>query len=140
METSLLPPNDVAFILKLTLFLILSILYYEKNHKFSSVFRKSISVDAKKPRPNLHSVAKHIGVSPSTVSPILNNPASVCASVRSHVLSSLKALGYESSPSRLTALSLENALALLISDISLCVLILCRTRINFQIVNWRQRF
>ena len=74
-------------------------------------------MDAKKTRPNLHSVAKHAGVSPATVSRVLNHTAPVRESVRARVLSSMAALGYAPPPSRPTLSSLQNAIALLIPDI-----------------------
>lgn len=74
-------------------------------------------MDAKKSRPNISHVAKHAGVSPATVSRVLNNTAPVRESVRSRVLSAMKTLGYEPPPGRPIATSLENALALLIPDI-----------------------
>ena len=74
-------------------------------------------MDAKNPRINLLDVAKHAGVSPATVSRVLNNTAPVRESVRSRVLSSMKSLGYEPPRGKTLAVSLENALALLIPDI-----------------------
>ncbi|MBI5031044.1 MAG: LacI family DNA-binding transcriptional regulator [Chloroflexi bacterium] len=74
-------------------------------------------MDAKNPRINLLDVARHAGVSPATVSRVLNNTAPVRESVRSRVLSSMKSLGYEPPRGKTLAGSLENALALLIPDI-----------------------
>lgn len=74
-------------------------------------------MDAKsKSRPSLLDVAQRAGVSPATVSRVLNNTAPVRANVRARVLSSLTELGYEPTM-RFTARTLENALALLIPDI-----------------------
>jgi len=75
-------------------------------------------VTTDKPRPNLLDVARHAGVSPATVSRVLNNTARVRENVRERVLASVAALGYEASPSSpSTALLRQNAIALLIPDI-----------------------
>lgn len=50
-----------------------------------------------KQRPSLLDVARHIGVSPATVSRAHNNTAGVRASVRERVLASVKVLGYKAS-------------------------------------------
>jgi len=100
----------------LTRFLKHSILLYERNQKFFDSFRKSIKVDAKRSRPSLLDVAHHAGVSPATVSRVLNNTAPVRENVRARVLSSMTELGYAPNL-RLNARTLENAIALLIQDI-----------------------
>ncbi len=74
-------------------------------------------MDAKKPRPNLLDVARHAGVSPSTVSRVLNHTAPVRESVKARVENSLTALGYKPAPARFSAPALESAVALLIPDI-----------------------
>lgn len=74
-------------------------------------------MDAKNPRPSLLQVAQHAGVSPATVSRVLNNTAAVRDSVRARVLSSMKTLGYEPPPGRPISSALENAVALFIPDI-----------------------
>ena len=48
-----------------------------------------------KQRPSLLDVARHTGVSPATVSRVLNNIARARASVRECVLASVKVLGYK---------------------------------------------
>lgn len=68
-------------------------------------------------RPNLSDVARHAGVSPSTVSRVLNDSAPVRESVRARVSASLAALGYEAPLARLNASALQNAVVLLIPDI-----------------------
>ncbi|MCI0474934.1 MAG: LacI family transcriptional regulator, partial [Anaerolineales bacterium] len=73
-------------------------------------------MDAKKPRTSLHNVAQRAGVSPATVSRVLNNTAPVRAGVRSRVLAAMNELGYAPT-SRVAARALENAIALLIPDI-----------------------
>ena len=71
-----------------------------------------------KQRPSLLDVARHAGVSPATVSRVLNNTARVRESVRERVLASVKVLGYQaSSSSSHKLLSRQNAIALLIPDI-----------------------
>jgi len=75
-------------------------------------------VDAKtKPRPSLLDVAHRAGVSPATVSRVLNHTAPVRESVRARVLSSIAELGYEPISSRTTPRALDHAIALLIPDI-----------------------
>ena len=69
-------------------------------------------------RSNLLDVARHAGVSPATVSRVLNNTARVRASVRERVLASVMALDYESpSASSHKLLLRQNAIALIIPDI-----------------------
>ncbi len=71
----------------------------------------------KKPRPNLTDVAHHSGVSPATVSRVLNNTAPVSEDVRARVLNSLSALGYEPPLPRTLGRHAANTIALLIPDI-----------------------
>lgn len=73
-------------------------------------------MDAKKPRPSLHNVAQRAGVSPATVSRVLNNTAPVRDVVRTRVLATISELGY-APPGRSAQRAIENAIALLISDI-----------------------
>ncbi len=68
-------------------------------------------------RPNLSDVARHAGVSPSTVSRVLNSSAPVRESVRARVYASLTALGYEPPSGRLNVSALQSAVVLLIPDI-----------------------
>ena len=74
-------------------------------------------MSSEKPRPNLLDVAHHAGVSPATVSRVLNNTAPVRASVRERVLTSVAALGYEPSPARANAATSQGTIAVLITDI-----------------------
>ena len=74
-------------------------------------------MDAKKPRPSLHNVAQRAGVSPATVSRVLNNTAPVREGARSRVLAAMNELGYAPSHNRTTTRAIENAVALLIPDI-----------------------
>jgi LacI family transcriptional regulator len=75
-------------------------------------------VTTDKLRLNLLDVARHAGVSPATVSRVLNNTANVRASVRERVLASVTALGYQASSSSASrALLRQNAIALIIPDI-----------------------
>jgi len=79
---------------------------------------KDRSVPEEKPRSSLLDVARHAGVSPATVSRVLNDTARVRASVRERVLASVKALGYESPAASSHKLLLrQNAIALIIPDI-----------------------
>ncbi len=72
---------------------------------------------AKKPRPKLTDVAHHSGVSPATVSRVLNNTAPVSEDVRARVLSALDALGYVPAIPRSTGRNSASTIALLISDV-----------------------
>jgi LacI family transcriptional regulator len=74
-------------------------------------------VDAKRVRPNLVDIAHRAGVSPATVSRVLNNTAPVREAVRERVLTSLSDLGYSPTPNKPTTRALENAIALLIPDV-----------------------
>jgi DNA-binding LacI/PurR family transcriptional regulator len=75
-------------------------------------------VDAKrKPRPNLLDVAQRAGVSPATVSRVLNHTAPVRESVRARVLATINELGYEPNSSRSAAQFFDNAFALIIPDV-----------------------
>ncbi len=71
----------------------------------------------KKPRPNIADVARHSGVSPATVSRVLNATAPVSEDVRTRVLNSLTTLGYEPSTTRSAARTSIGTIALLIPDI-----------------------
>lgn len=74
-------------------------------------------MDARKPRPSLLSVAQRAGVSPATVSRVLNNTAPVRDGVRARVLAAINELGYIPTTSRSARRGVENAIALLIPDI-----------------------
>ncbi len=71
---------------------------------------------AKNPRPTLLDVARHAGVSPSTVSRVLNNSATVRERVRERVRASAAILGYQAA-SHSSTLALKDAVALIIPDI-----------------------
>ncbi len=73
-------------------------------------------MDATKSHAKLIDVARHAGVSPATVSRVLNNTAPVRATVRARVTSSLNTLGYKSTPARSSS-SFKSAIVLLIPDI-----------------------
>jgi DNA-binding LacI/PurR family transcriptional regulator len=69
-------------------------------------------------RPSLLDVAQHAGVSPATVSRVLNNTAHVRENVRERVMASVQALGYQASASSSSTTSArQNAIALIIPDI-----------------------
>ncbi len=65
-------------------------------------------------RPKLLDVARNAGVSPATVSRVLNNSAPVRPGVRNLVLASLHSLGYEA---RIPRSTLRSTIALVIPDI-----------------------
>jgi DNA-binding LacI/PurR family transcriptional regulator len=73
-------------------------------------------VDAIKHRPSLTNVAQRAGVSPATVSRVLNNTAPVRDGVRARVVAAMTELGY-APPGRPAQRSIENAIAFLIPDI-----------------------
>jgi len=70
-----------------------------------------------KTRSSLNDVAHHAGVSPATVSRVLNNTAPVRESVRERVLEAVTALGYQHVPLHTVAPIRQNSIALLIPDI-----------------------
>ncbi len=74
-------------------------------------------MDAHNSHAKLVDVARHAGVSPATVSRVINNTAPVRASVRARVNNSLTALGYKSTPARAYPSSFKSAIVLLIPDI-----------------------
>jgi len=74
-------------------------------------------MNIKKTRPSLMDVAQQAGVSPSTVSRVLNGTVPVRDDVRARVLEVTAALGYAHVPHRTTKNTLTNAVALLIPDI-----------------------
>ena len=71
---------------------------------------------ADRPRPSLTDVARQAGVSPATVSRVLNHTASVREDVRQRVLLAVGDLGYQSPPYSPTPVR-QNAIAMLIPDI-----------------------
>jgi len=73
-------------------------------------------VGESKPRTNLSDVARHSGVSPATVSRVLNKTAPVSESVRARVLASLTALEYEPPRTR-SSFSSPNTVALVLPDL-----------------------
>jgi LacI family transcriptional regulator len=72
---------------------------------------------AEKPRPNLSDVARQAGVSPATVSRVLNQTAPVSQSVRERVLATIEALGYQALRATTPASARRETIALLIPDI-----------------------
>lgn len=74
-------------------------------------------MDARKPRPSLHNVAQRAGVSPATVSRVLNNTAPVRDGVRARVLAAINELGYAHTLGRGARRVVDSAIALLIPDI-----------------------
>lgn len=67
-----------------------------------------------KKRPKLLDVARNAGVSPATVSRVLNNSAPVRPGVRTQVLASLRSLGYQAHTPRSTS---RSTIALLVPDV-----------------------
>jgi LacI family transcriptional regulator len=59
-----------------------------------------LTVVTRRGRVSLLEVAHHAGVSPATVSRVINNSAPVSESIRAKVYASAEALGYDMSPSR----------------------------------------
>ena len=81
------------------------------------IFSESATVNTKKTRPSLMDVAQQAGVSPSTVSRVLNGTVPVRDDVRARVLAVTATLGYAHVPHRTVKSTLTNAVALLIPDI-----------------------
>jgi LacI family transcriptional regulator len=73
-------------------------------------------VGKNKPRTNLIDVARHAGVSPATVSRVLNKTAPVSESVHARVLASLTALDYQPTLARSSSSS-PNTIALVVPDL-----------------------
>jgi len=71
---------------------------------------------ADRPRPSISDVAQQAGVSPATVSRVLNNTAAVRDAVRQRVLLAVSDLGYQAPPYT-SAPARLNSIALLIPDI-----------------------
>lgn len=69
-----------------------------------------------RPRPNLSDVAHQAGVSPATVSRVLNHTATVSDEIRTRVLQAVSGLGYQAPPYSPAAVR-QNSIALLIPDI-----------------------
>lgn len=72
---------------------------------------------AEKPRPSLSDVARQAGVSPATVSRVLNQTAPVSQAVRDRVLATIQALGYQALRSTTPASARRETIALLMPDI-----------------------
>ncbi|MEJ5198655.1 MAG: LacI family DNA-binding transcriptional regulator [Anaerolineae bacterium] len=72
---------------------------------------------AEKPRPNLSDVARQAGVSPATVSRVLNQTAAVRRDVKERVLAAAQALGYQSPRPAASVRLRRGMIALLIPDI-----------------------
>ncbi len=70
-----------------------------------------------KPRPNLSDVARQAGVSPATVSRVLNQTAAVRRDVKERVLAAAQALGYQPARPATSARPRRGMIALLIPDI-----------------------
>ncbi len=72
---------------------------------------------AEKPRPNLSDVARQAGVSPATVSRVLNQTAPVSQGVRERVLEAIQSLGYQALRSSTPSSARRETIALLMPDI-----------------------
>ncbi len=72
---------------------------------------------AEKPRPSLNDVARQAGVSPATVSRVLNQTAPVSQNARERVLEAIAALGYQALRPPTLVGSRRDTIALLIPDI-----------------------
>src|SRR5512141_1527003 len=74
-------------------------------------------MSAKPAHPSLVEVARRAGVSPSTVSRVLNKTAPVSEDVRQHVMRASEELGYRHVPHRSAKTQPISSIALLIPDI-----------------------
>jgi LacI family transcriptional regulator len=68
-------------------------------------------------RVSLLDVARHAGVSPATVSRVVNNSAPVSDIIRARVISSAEVLGYEISPARAGAGGFARTVAVIVPDL-----------------------
>ncbi len=68
-------------------------------------------------RVNLLDVAKHAGVSPATVSRVINNSAPVSEAIRSKVYAAAEVLGYEINASRNSSTSSVRTVAIIVADL-----------------------
>lgn len=87
---------------------ILLVAFFETN--------KGYTVVTKRVRVSLLEVARHAGVSPATVSRVINNSAPVSDSVRFKVVSSAEELGYDITPPRSTTSS-SRTIAVIVADL-----------------------
>jgi LacI family transcriptional regulator len=74
-------------------------------------------VVTKRARVSLLEVARHAGVSPATVSRVINNSAPVSDSIRSRVVASAGVLGYEITPPRQSNGSSTRTVAIIVADL-----------------------
>lgn len=88
-----------------------------KSSEVNPLLRKKRIVTADQPRPSQLDVARQAGVSPATVSRVLNNSAPVHESVRARVVAAAEAVGYQASRSHAPILQRYNPIALIIPDI-----------------------
>lgn len=71
----------------------------------------------KRVRVSLLEVARHAGVSPATVSRVINNSAPVSESIRSKVVASAETLGYELTSSRTANANTNRTVAVIVADL-----------------------
>lgn len=71
----------------------------------------------KRARVSLLEVAHHAGVSPATVSRVINNSAPVSESIRTKVVASAEALGYDISPARPANGTSTRTVAIIVADL-----------------------
>jgi len=87
--------------------------------KFIDSFERIEGQDliTKRARVRLLEVARHAGVSPATVSRIVNNSAPVSESVRAKVAASAEVLGYDIKPARSTNGASTRTVAVIVADL-----------------------
>jgi LacI family transcriptional regulator, galactose operon repressor len=73
-------------------------------------------VVTKRVRVSLLEVARHAGVSPATVSRVMNNSAPVSEIVRSRVIASAEELGYDITPAR-SSTTTARTIAVIVADL-----------------------
>lgn len=88
-------------------------------HSIGAVFRKGqvIIVVTRRVRVSLLEVARHAGVSPATVSRVINNSAPVSEIIRGRVFASAEELGYEINSSRPTNGTSSRTVAVIVADL-----------------------
>lgn len=83
--------------------------FFEKDSGYTVVTRRV--------RVSLLEVARHAGVSPATVSRVINNSAPVSESIRAKVVSSADTLGYDISPAKSNNGAYTRTVAVIVADL-----------------------
>lgn len=90
--------------------------YFQATGKIFEIF-EGLTVITKRARVNLLEVARHAGVSPATVSRVVNNSAPVSEAIRARVITSAELLGYDLSPVRTGLGASTRMVAVIVADL-----------------------